>query len=169
MSKEFYSKISYALSVDKISFTEYNKSYETDGKRAIMLISTKGRYAVRMMLDVAQNQSAGAVKISQLSARQGISVKYAEQIAGMLTKAGLLRSLRGAGGGYLLTKQPQEYTVYEILRHTEGELAPVDCVLGEGYCLRECAVRGLWNGLYGVMKDYLEQVTLADLAEGKQL
>ncbi|MDE6549979.1 MAG: Rrf2 family transcriptional regulator [Clostridia bacterium] len=133
-----------------------------------MLISTKGRYSLRIMLDVAQNGKDCAVKISEIAARQEISIKYTEQLAAALTKAGLLRSVRGAGGGYLLTKAANDYSVYEILQHTEGELVPVECVLREGYCNRaSCAVRGLWNGLYGVMRDYLEKISLGDIMEGK--
>lgn len=130
-----------------------------------MLISTKGRYAVRIMLDVAQNGDKGSVKIADVSSRQDITVKYAEQITALLVKGGLLRSVRGAGGGYSLVKKPHEYRISEILYKTEGDLAPVDCVTGE--CPRQelCATKGLWEGLYRIINNYLEGITLQDLLD----
>ena len=95
-----------------------------------MKISTKGRYALRLMADVAVHDREGYVSLRDAADRQGISLKYLEQIAGMLSRAGLLQSGRGAQGGYRLTKAPEEYTVGSILRLTEGSLAPVAC-LGE--------------------------------------
>lgn len=131
-----------------------------------MIVSTKGRYAIRIMLDVAQYAGAGAVKIADISSRQGITVKYAEQITSLLMKGGLLHSVRGAGGGYLLVKKPHEYRVSEILRKTEGDLAPVECVTGED-CPRSriCSTKGLWTGLYRVINEYLEGITLQDLLD----
>lgn len=132
-----------------------------------MLISTKGRYAIRIMLDVAQNEDKGSVKVADISARQGITVKYAEQITAMLVKGGLLRSMRGAGGGYRLVKKPHEYRVYEILYKTEGDLAPVECVTNGGYCTRkdDCVTGQLWEGLYRVIVDYLDGYTLQSLLD----
>ena len=131
-----------------------------------MLISTKGRYAVRIMLDVALN-GGGAVRVADISLRQGITPKYAEQITSLLVKAGLLRSVRGACGGYYLAKSPEEYKISEILYKTEGDLAPVDCIAGGRHCSREesCASKALWDGLYRVMNDYLEGITLKDLMQ----
>ncbi|MDE5897033.1 MAG: Rrf2 family transcriptional regulator [Clostridia bacterium] len=130
-----------------------------------MLITTRGRYAVRIMLDIALNR-ASAVRISEISARQGITPKYAEQITGLLVKAGLLRSARGANGGYFLVKEPSEYKISEILFRTEGDLAPAECVSEGGSCARTdcCAIRTMWDGLYRTMRDYLDGITLADLA-----
>lgn len=130
-----------------------------------MLISTKGRYAVRIMLDVAQNCDKGSVKIADISARQDITVKYAEQITALLVKGGLLRSVRGAGGGYSLLKKPYEYRISEILYKTEGDLAPVDCVTGECPRRELCATKGLWEGLYRAIDGYLSGVTLQDLLD----
>lgn len=96
-----------------------------------MKISTKGRYALRMMVDIAQQGRECPVALREIAQRQGISVKYLEQIAAVLTRAGYLKSVRGAQGGYILTREPKEYTAGEILRLTEGNLAPVECLEAE--------------------------------------
>lgn len=131
-----------------------------------MKISTKGRYGVRIMLDIAKNGRGIPVRIAEISSRQGITVKYTEQITGNLVKCGLLKSVRGASGGYELIKSPAEYTVGEILRNTEGDLVPVDCIAGGG-CDRaeECATQKLWRGLYEQINAYLDGITLQDLAD----
>lgn len=135
-----------------------------------MKISTKGRYGVRIMLDIAQNTGGSPVRIADISARQGISVKYAEQITGLLVRGGLLRSVRGAQGGYVLTKEPREYTAAEILRAAEGDFTPVECVSDAARCGRSasCATRGLWCGLYAAVSEYLSGVTLRDIIDGKR-
>ena len=133
-----------------------------------MKISTKGRYALRLMTDIAAHDSDGYVSLKDVAARQGISMKYSEQIAGLLAKAGLLHSGRGAQGGYRLAKRPEDYTVGSILRLTEGDLAPVACLEGpENVCQRcgECSTLGFWAGLYAVVNDYIDRYTLADLLE----
>ena len=99
-----------------------------------MKISTKGRYAVRLMLDLATTNSKQPVRLKDVAARQEISDKYLEQIIGILHKAGFVRSVRGAMGGYILTRDPADYTVGEILRLTEGSLSPVDCTEDPGLC-----------------------------------
>lgn len=101
-----------------------------------MKISTKGRYALRLMLDIALNSGGKAVSLRDVARRQEISDKYLEQIVTPLSRAGLVRSVRGAGGGYLLTREPKDYTVGEILRPLEGDLAPVECVSPGGCCER---------------------------------
>lgn len=131
-----------------------------------MKISTKGRYALRLMIDVAVHGGEEFVSLKDVAARQGISMKYLEQIAGLLGKAGFLRSGRGALGGYRLTKAPEEYTLGSILRLTEGNLAPVACPGDGGERLR--AVRRLptldfWTGLYAAVNEYVDRFTLADL------
>ena len=131
-----------------------------------MKISTKGRYALRLMTDIAAHDSDGYVSLKDVAARQGISMKYSEQIAGLLAKAGLLHSGRGAQGGYRLAKRPEDYTVGSILRLTEGNLAPVACLEGpENVCQRcgVCSTLGFWAGLYAVVNDYIDRYTLADL------
>ena len=131
-----------------------------------MKISTKGRYALRLMIDVAIHQNEGYVALRDAAQRQGISVKYLEQIAGMLSKAGMLLSGRGPQGGYRLAKAPESYTVGSILRLTEGDLAPVACLGGlEKRCERSdaCATLDFWTGLYAAVNAYVDRFTLADL------
>ena len=103
-----------------------------------MKISTKGRYALRLMLDLAYNHTGSFIPIKNISQRQDISDKYLEQIITQLSRAGLVKSARGAQGGYMLAKEPQEYTVGEILRLLEGNLAPVACVDDTNPCRRMC-------------------------------
>lgn len=131
-----------------------------------MKVSTKGRYAIRLMLDIAQHSGEGNVSIKEVSERQGISVKYLEQIVNMLSKAGYLRSRRGSQGGYRMAKDPSEYTIGDILRVTEGEMAPVSCLEEEeNTCPRVgiCPTIGFWKGLYETINNYLDSITIADL------
>ena len=123
-----------------------------------MKISTKGRYALRLMIDVAVHGGEEFVSLKDVAARQGISMKYLEQIAGLLGKAGFLRSGRGALGGYRLTKAPEEYTLGSILRLTEGNLAPVACER-----CGVCPTLDFWTGLYAAVNEYVDRFTLADL------
>ena len=131
-----------------------------------MLISTKGRYALRVMIDLAEHQGDGFVPLKVIAQRQEISEKYLESIIKLLVKAKLLNGLRGKGGGYKLTKAPEQYTVGSILRLTEDSLAPVSCLeQGADACPRaaECRTLSLWQGLDEVINDYLDNVTIADL------
>ena len=131
-----------------------------------MKISTRGRYALRMMLDMALADADKPVRVKEIAERQEISEKYMEQIMSILNKAGYVRSLRGPQGGYFLTKQPEEYTVGMILRLTEGSLAPVDCLgFGEHGCERQdcCVTFKLWKKVDDAIKDVVDTVTLADL------
>ena len=131
-----------------------------------MLISTKGRYALRVMIDLAEHQADGFVPLKVIAERQEISEKYLESIIKLLVKARLLTGLRGKGGGYKLTKAPEKYTVGSILRLTEESLAPVACLEpGADACSRaaECRTLALWKGLDKVITDYLDNVTVADL------
>lgn len=133
-----------------------------------MKISTKGRYALRMMLDLAVNNTGEPVRIRDIAARQGISEKYLEQIISTLNKAGYVRSVRGPQGGYHLAKDPAQYTVGMILRLTEGSLAPVACLVDEeNVCERQagCATLRLWQMLNQAISDVVDKVTLADLVE----
>ncbi|MCQ2414386.1 MAG: Rrf2 family transcriptional regulator [Clostridia bacterium] len=133
------------------------------------MISTRGRYALRMMIDLAAHRSEGLIALKDIAERQDISKKYLEQIIPVLNRSGLLRTSRGFGGGYGLVKDPSEYTVGEILRATEGSLAPVSC-LGESVntCPRcaECLTLPMWTGLQKVIDEYLDGITLADLVNG---
>ena len=133
-----------------------------------MKISTKGRYALRLMLDLAINGEDTVVRIKDIAARQEISEKYLEQIIAVLNRAGFVRSTRGPQGGYTLRRRPEEYTVGMILRLTEGSLAPVACVEQEGFaCEREaqCATVEVWKRVNQAVNDVVESITLADLVE----
>lgn len=133
-----------------------------------MLISTKGRYALRVMVDLVEHRRDGYIPLKEIAQRQEISEKYLESIIKLLVKAKLLDGLRGKGGGYRLTKAPEQYTVGSILRLTEESLAPVSC-LEEGAepCVRsaQCRTLSLWKGLDKVIKDYLDGITIADLVQ----
>lgn len=133
-----------------------------------MKISTKGRYALRLMLDLAICDTGEPVRIRDIAARQEISEKYLEQIISVLNKAGFVRSVRGPQGGYHLMREPKEYTVGMILRLTEGSLSPVACLEGDvNYCERQegCVTLRLWKMLDQAVSDVVDQVTLADLVE----
>ena len=133
-----------------------------------MLISTKGRYALRVMIDLAEHQSEDFIPLKVIAERQEISEKYLESIIKLLVKAKLLNGLRGKGGGYQLTRAPEQYTVGSILRLTEESLAPVACLEdGAASCPRmaSCRTLPLWQGLNKVINDYLDNVTLADLVQ----
>ena len=131
-----------------------------------MLISTKGRYALRVMIDLAEHQADGFIPLKVIAQRQNISEKYLESIIKLLVKAKLLTGVRGKGGGYRLTKAPQLYTVGSILRLTEGSLAPVACLeQGSQQCARmaDCPTLPVWRKLDELVNNYLDSVTLADL------
>ncbi|MBR1562675.1 MAG: Rrf2 family transcriptional regulator [Ruminococcus sp.] len=133
-----------------------------------MKISTKGRYALRMMLDLALNEETGYIPIKEIAIRQGISDKYLEQIISVLNRAGFVKSVRGAGGGYKLTKKPSEYTVRMILELTEGSLAPVACLEDEvNTCERaeSCVTLGVWKKIYKAVNDVVDNITLQDLVD----
>lgn len=131
-----------------------------------MMISTKGRYALRVMIDLAENNSGEYIPLRDIAARQEISEKYLESIVVVLSKAGLLDGLRGKGGGYRLTKSPEQYTVGSILRLTEGSLAPVACLEKErNTCPRaaNCRTLPMWTKLDETINAFFDSYTLADL------
>jgi Rrf2 family protein len=133
-----------------------------------MQISTKGRYALRFLLDLCQHQNEGYVSLKSIAERQEISKKYLERIVSMLSPAGMLKITRGYQGGYQLTKAPSEITVADVLRITEGNLAPVACLEGdsEGCDRREdCLTLGVWKGLGDVIEEYLGTITLQDILD----
>jgi Rrf2 family protein len=134
-------------------------------------ISTKGRYALRVMIDLAEHDDGGLTSLKDVAARQEISAKYLEQIVGLLSKAGLLRSSRGPQGGYRLARTPEEYTVGAILRLTEGNLAPVACLEDQKNACERCdccPTLDFWTGLYAVINDYIDRFTLADLVRSER-
>ena len=131
-----------------------------------MIISTKGRYALRIMLDLAEHQEDGFISLKTISQRQDISMKYLESIVALLNKANLLDSMRGKDGGYKLNRPLEQYSVAEIIKLTEGSLAPVACLeKGEGCCQRsnECLTLPLWINLEKLIDQYLSSVTLEDI------
>lgn len=130
-----------------------------------MKISTKGRYALRVMIELADNYNSGNfISSRDIAERQDISGKYLEQIIMMLNKAGFLETARGNMGGYRLKKKPKDYLVGDILRATEGDLAPIYCLTDEGECERKdrCRTFAFWRGLDDVINEYVDSKTLAD-------
>lgn len=137
----------------------------------LLKISTKGRYALRLMLDLAEHREEGFVALKDIAKRQNISKKYLEQIVPLLNKSGVLRTIRGYQGGYMLAKAPDQYTVGDILRITEGSLAPVSCLEDEeNLCPRaeECVTLGVWKGLNKVINEYLDSITLQTILDENQ-
>ena len=131
-----------------------------------MKISTRGRYALRVMIDLAEHYSGNYIRLKDIVERQDISQKYLEGIMTDLSKSGLVEGQHGKGGGYKLNRAPDAYTVGEILRITEGDLAPITCLEKDAaYCARagECRTLPMWKNLYKVINDYLDSVSLADL------
>lgn len=134
-----------------------------------MMISTRGRYALRVMVDLAEHQADGYIPMKDVAARQGISLKYMEKILPVLAKNGIVAGIQGKGGGYRLSRTPEEYTLGQILELTEGSLAPVACLeCGAQPCDRAgtCRTLPVWTGLDRVIRQYLDSVTLADLLSG---
>ena len=133
-----------------------------------MLVSTKGRYALRTMVDLAIHGDGEPVKIKDIANRQGISGKYLEQIISILSRAGFVRSIRGNQGGYYLARPSSDYTVGSILRITEGSLAPVDCLSGDNNpCTRQmdCVTLRLWRELDEAISGVVDKYTLEDLVQ----
>lgn len=131
------------------------------------MISTRGRYALRVMVDLAEHAGDGYIPMKEVAARQGISLKYLEQIMPALSKNGLVEGVHGKGGGYRLTRSPGECTVGEILRITEGDLAPVACLACDAEpCGRadECKTLSMWRGYQNLTNEYFDGVTLSSLA-----
>lgn len=131
-----------------------------------MLISTKGRYALQVMIDLAEHQADGFIPLKVIAERQDISEKYLENIIKLLVKAKLLSGVRGKGGGYKLSKAPEQYTIGSVLQITEDSMAPVSCLdPGSDSCprLAECRTLSMWRGLDKLIRDYFENITLADL------
>ena len=135
-----------------------------------MMISTKGRYALRMMADLAEQESDKYTPLKDIAVRQEISQKYLESIMTMLSKCGLVDSLHGKGGGYRLNRAPEEYSVLEILRVTETSMVPVTCLQeGAEPCSRAdfCKTLPMWKKFNGIIDDYFGNITLADIAQGR--
>ena len=132
------------------------------------MISTRGRYALRVMIDLTQQKTGGYIPLKEIAARQEISEKYLESILKLLVKGKILTGLRGKGGGYRLTRAPEEYTVADILELTEETLAPVACLSEDAEpCPRasDCRTLDMWKGLDKLVRDYFAGITLADLTK----
>ena len=137
-------------------------------RRLVMMITTRGRYALRVMIDLAENSDGSYLAMKEVAKRQGISLKYLERILPLLVDGGLVEGLRGKGGGYRLTREPEDYPVGEILRLTEGDLAPVPCLeKGARPCERAagCKTLPLWKDLNDLVNGFLDSKTLADLMQ----
>ncbi len=131
-----------------------------------MMISTRGRYALRVLIDLAEHDDGGYIPMRDVVERQELPQKYLERILTVLTKNGLVSGLQGRGGGYRLSRRPQEYTVGEILRLTEGNLAPVSCLeCGAAPCNRasECRTLDMWTSFFRITNEYFDGITVADL------
>ena len=134
-----------------------------------MLVSTKGRYALRVMLELAERPAGEYAALGTIAADQGISEKYLESIVAVLSKAGLVDALRGKGGGYRLCRAPEEYSVREILEVTEGDLAPVACLKDDAVPCKtadRCRTISMWRELYKTLNNFFDSYTVADLLPG---
>lgn len=134
-----------------------------------MMISTRGRYALRVMIDLAEHAKDGYIPMKEVADRQGISLKYLERIVPALSKNNLVEGVQGKGGGYRLCRSPENYTVGEILRLTDGELAPVACLgCGAKPCSRkeDCKTIAMWSKFYDMTNAYFDSITIADLVNG---
>lgn len=130
-----------------------------------MKLSTRGRYGTRLMVDLAQHYADGPVPLAEIAKRQDLSAKYLEQLIILLKGAGLIRSVRGRSGGYMLARKPEKISVGEIVETLEGKLAVVDCVLEPDLCYRsiECPTRHIWLGMTDVLKKQLFSLSLMDI------
>ena len=134
------------------------------------MISTRGRYALRVMIDLAEHMDVGYIPMREVAERQNISLKYLERIIPVLSKNGLVEGVHGKGGGYRLSRSPENYTVGEILRLTEGDLAPVACLTCKAEeCSRKdyCKTIPMWNKFYSMTNEYFDSITIYDLMNDK--
>lgn len=135
------------------------------------MISTRGRYALRALIDLAEHCNCGYIPMKEIAARQEISLKYLERIMPLLTAKNLVEGMHGKGGGYRLMKSPDDYTVGDILRATEGSLSPVSCLeCGKEPCPRAaiCKTLPMWKDLYSLINNFFDNITLSDLAKNSE-
>ena len=136
-----------------------------------MMVSTKGRYALTVMVDLAKLSDGGFVSLAEIAEKEHLSMKYLESIISILNKGGMLQSLRGKNGGYMLSRDPSQYNISEILLLTEGTLAPVNCIMQDGVQCEKaatCSTLPLWAGLDNVIDRYLSTITLEDIITGNR-
>ncbi len=132
------------------------------------MVSAKGRYALRIFIDLAQNQGEGYVALSEVSKRQDVSLKYLETIVATLVRGGLLRSQRGMSGGYRLSRDAKDISIYDIFNLTEGSLSPVACInCGESFCNRSgnCYTKSMWTNVDNILNNYFKSVSVQDLID----
>ena len=132
-----------------------------------MRVSTKGRYGLRALVDLAEHEEGKAIPIREISERQNISEQYLEQLFATLRKAELVKSVRGAHGGYMLNREPEDISVADIITTLEGPIAPVDCVVEDDFCnyIDNCVIHGLWSELADAINGVIENMSLADLRD----
>lgn len=133
-----------------------------------MKITTKGRYALRMLVDITLHQKDGYVSLKDISERQNISKKYLEQIVPLLNRSHIIKTSRGNKGGYKINGKPEDYTIGDVLKATEGSLAPVACLdyqPNECERVNECVTLPIWEGLYKIITEYLDGITIKDIAD----
>ncbi|MBR5515385.1 MAG: Rrf2 family transcriptional regulator [Clostridia bacterium] len=131
-----------------------------------MIVSTRGRYAIRVLIELAENRDKGYVPMREIAKKQGISLKYLERILPVLTKNGYIEGIHGRGGGYRLVKEPNEYIIGDLLRLTEGSLAPVACLEKDAPKCKnaeKCPTLKMWSGLNDLLNDYFDNITLESL------
>ena len=136
-----------------------------------MMVSTRGRYALRVIIDLAENAGDGHVPMREVAERQGLSLKYLERILPLLVSANLVEGVHGKGGGYRLSKDPSNISVGEVLRITEGDIAPVACLENNAVTcehINDCRTLPVWKGLNDRINEYLDSVSIADLMKDKQ-
>lgn len=133
-----------------------------------MLISTRGRYALRVMIDLAEHNNGEYIPMKDVAARQSISLKYLEKILPVLTHANFITGVSGKGGGYKLTMSPESYRIGDILRLTEGRLVPVPCLDNPSDCSTDCRTHTMWDRLDVLINNYLDSVTIASLMKDEQ-
>ena len=156
------------IPVDNIHNTKYSDLVGIKNEGETMKISTKGRYALRIMIDLAMNAGESPVRVKDIASRQNISEKYLEQIIALFNKAGYVKSIRGAQGGYLLTKEPGEYTAGMILRLAEGSIAPASCVGADAETCEKkgaCVSAMLWQKMNDAVNEVVDNTTLQDLVD----
>ncbi len=132
------------------------------------MVSTKGRYALRVMLDLAEHSDGSYIPMKDVAERQGVSLKYVEKILPVLARHDLIKGVHGKGGGYMLTRKPEDYRVGEILRLTEGDMAPVACLSCDAEkCehAEECKTLPMWSKFYSIVTEYFDSITLKDLMD----
>lgn len=155
-----------------INIPDWYADHKKKGVIHFMMISSKGRYALRVMIDLADRYESGYIPLREICERENISQKYLEGIMGLLSKGGLVEALHGKGGGYRLARDPHAYNLFEILTLTEGSLAPVTCLEhGQNKCgvCSGCRTLPMWSRLDKMIRDYFTGITLADIAEEGKL